>query len=185
MFTGLIEEIGVLTQKKPAGGGVALTIAAKTVLTDTKIGDSLAVNGVCLTVTSLKPNAFTADVMPDSLKTTTIGVWKPGKLLNLERALKVGDRFGGHVVQGHVHGQGRIRRVEKQPAGWRVEILCPATKSAWGVAKGSIAVDGVSLTLHMIRGQSLWVSLIPHTLEITTLKSLKPGDFVNLERDIR
>lgn len=184
MFTGLVEEVGKIAAVAPLERGVRLTVACRLVLEGTSVGDSLAVSGVCLTATSVGADAFTADVSPESLRVTTLGARKAGDPVNLERALALGDRLGGHLVTGHVDGLGRLRRVT--PMGEAVEVWydAPPGVLALCVAKGSIAVDGVSLTVNALDKAGFSVMIIPHTAEQTTLLEAAPGTPINLEADL-
>lgn len=180
MFTGIIEEVGTVTRR----AGDTLVIRAKTVLEDVRDGDSIAVDGVCLTVAEHGEGRFTARVSPETYQRTTLGRLREGSAVNLERALALGDRLGGHLVQGHVDGVGKIRSI--QPQGefslWRFQA--PAEVARYLVPKGSVAVDGISLTVVDPAGDSFAVALIPATLEKTTLGSKGPGDPVNMEADV-
>ncbi|MBM4463126.1 MAG: riboflavin synthase [Chloroflexi bacterium] len=180
MFTGIIEEVGMV---KAAAVGW-LTIAAGETLQGTKVGDSLAVNGVCLTVTSLDASSFSLDVTPETLQRTNLGGLRPGSGVNLERALVLGGRVGGHLVQGHVDATGKI--VSLVPRGESIIARCFAPRQVmrYVVEKGFITLDGVSLTVVDCDATSFSVSLIPHTIEHTNLGSKRAGDVVNLEVDI-
>ncbi len=180
MFTGIIEEVGTATEISNG----RLRINAKTVLEGTKIGDSIAVNGVCLTATSLLPNAFTADVMQETLRRSNLGKLKSGDKVNLERAMAADGRFGGHIVSGHIDGTGKITRIQKEGIANWVYIECSSEILNLIVEKGSIAIDGISLTVAKLDQKEFAVSVIPHTASETTLLSKKIGDIVNLENDI-
>lgn len=180
MFTGLIEEIG--TASEISSG--KLKINAKTVLEGTKIGDSIAVNGVCLTVTSLFTGGFTADVMQETLRRSNLGKLKNGDKVNLERAMAAEGRFGGHIVSGHIDGTGKISRIQKEGIATWFHIECADEILNLIVEKGSIAIDGISLTVAKLDENEFAVSIIPHTASETTLLSKKIGDIVNLENDI-
>lgn len=184
MFTGIIEEIGTILQREETANRCALTISAKKVLTDTKIGDSIAVNGVCLTVTDFKKDSFTADVMPETLRRSSLGQLKTGSAVNLERAMAADGRFGGHIVAGHIDGTGKISSL--RPEGNAVLVTVSTTPDLlhYIVEKGSIAIDGISLTVANVTRSDFTVSLIPHTGEETTLLKHRPGEIVNLETDI-
>lgn len=153
-------------------------------LEDVKLGDSIAVNGVCLTVNHYSKDFFIADVMPETVAKTTIQYLKPGMPVNLERALRLGDRMGGHLVQGHVDGVGSIQKKDKQDIAIVFKIKAPPAIIKYSIPKGSIAIDGISLTLIEVVSDSFTVSLIPHTAQETTLGLKQPGDLVNLESDI-
>lgn len=180
MFTGIVEELGTVV----AAGGGRLAVSGPVVTADARPGDSIAVNGVCLTVVAIEPPRFTADVMPETLRRTSLGALHPGDRVNLERAARVGDRLGGHIVQGHVDGVGSV--VERQPgAEWDlVRFSLPAGLHRYVVEKGSITVDGVSLTVVAVDAGSFTVGLIPTTLALTTLGQKAVGDPVNLEVDV-
>ena len=184
MFTGIIEEIGTLKSVRRGHSSAALEIGADKVLIGTRIGDSISVNGVCLTVTTLGPNFFTADVMPETLIRSNLGSLLPGNPLNLERSLRLGDRFGGHIVSGHIDGEGTILNFkEDENAIWiTIEAELPVLR--YIVEKGSVAVDGISLTVASVDEKSFKVSLIPHTRHETTLCNKLTGNKVNLECDI-
>ena len=184
MFTGLIEEIGEIVAVEPAGDGARVTVRAPLAVSDARHGASIAIGGVCLTVIAWDASTFTADVMRQTLDVTAIGDRRPGDRVNVERAMAAGDRLGGHIVQGHVDGTSEVLEVRPGDA-WRV-IRCSldAAHAPLVVAKGSIAVDGVSLTVSAAGRDWFEVSLIPETLEATTLGGLAAGDRVNIETDI-
>jgi len=184
MFTGIVEELGTVTAIEDQGDALRLTIDAQTVLTDAGLGDSIAVNGCCLTVVSNDGLRWTADVMQESLDKTSLGDLRVGDRVNLERAVTAEKRLGGHIVQGHVDGVGRVRRRTPSEHWEVVEIEMPAAMSRYLVDKGSITVDGISLTVVEARDDSFTVSLIPETLARTTLGWRAPGDRVNLEVDV-
>ena len=180
MFTGIVEEIG--TVKSLQAG--RLTIAADGVLKGTKLGDSMNVNGACLTVTAIGGNTFSIDVMPETLRRTNLGALHPGECVNLERALAADGRFGGHFVQGHVDGTGRVSSVIPEGEALLMKVAAPSDIIRYVVEKGFIAVDGISLTTTNCDAASFTVSLVAYTLQHTTLGHKKPGDVVNLEVDI-
>lgn len=186
MFTGIVEELGVVEGIEDQGDAVRLTLRAPHVVTDAKVGDSIAVNGCCLTVAEREPETFTADLMRETLDKTSLGALEPGAAVNLERAVTPSTRLGGHIVQGHVDGTGRI--VERTTSEhWEViEVSLPADLSRYLVPKGSITVDGISLTVVDVHDgrSSFTVSLIPETLARTTLGTKESGDPVNLEVDV-
>lgn len=184
MFTGIIEETGIIKSIVKGNKSAVITIAADKVLENTKIGDSIAVNGVCLTVTSMSTNIFTADVMAETLRRSSLGSLIKGSKVNLERAMAADGRFGGHIVSGHIDGIGVIRSLAKEDNAVWVEIETPSKILKYIVEKGSIAIDGISLTVAKLTDDSFSVSVIPHTGEETTLLSKKTGDNVNLENDI-
>ncbi|WP_028580564.1 riboflavin synthase [Desulfogranum japonicum] len=184
MFTGIIEGIGTILQKGTAGGGVVLTIEADFELTDPEEGESIAVNGTCLTARNIQGNRFQADVSPESLSRTGLGKLVVGSRVNLERALRLSDRLGGHIVSGHVDCLGSV--LERKPAGdfTLFTFSLDPDLARYIIEKGSITINGVSLTVNSCDDQYFSVSIIPHTLSVTTLGELKPGDRVNLEVDI-
>ena len=184
MFTGIIEETGKIESVANGNKSAIITIIADKVLKGTKIGDSIAVNGVCLTVTSIIGNKFTADVMAETIRRSSLGTLKHGSKVNLERAMAADGRFGGHIVSGHIDGTGVIRSLEREDNAVWVEIETPDKLLKYIVEKGSIAIDGISLTVAKLTDDSFSVSVIPHTGEETTLLAKKPGDIVNLENDI-
>ena len=184
MFTGIIEELGTVVRWEARGDAGRLTVRGPLAVSDTKHGDSIAVNGVCLTVVEQGPDWFTADVMAETLRMTTVGQWAEGEIVNLERAAAVGDRLGGHIVQGHVDGTTRVLEVHPGSA-WRVlRFSLDAEQAPLVVEKGSIALDGTSLTVSAVGDDWLEVALIPETLERTTLGRKRVGDAANLETDI-
>ncbi|MCG0276913.1 MAG: riboflavin synthase [Thermanaeromonas sp.] len=184
MFTGIIEEIGRVREVEVYFLGARLVIQAQKVLEGTKVGDSIAVNGACLTVVEIKKGAFVAEVMEETLKVTNLGRLKVGESVNLERALRWGDRMGGHLVSGHVDGVGRI--LGRRPVGRAQEITVslPEHLKRYVVPKGSIALDGTSLTVIERRDSTFKVGLIPHTLHTTILGSKGVGEEVNIEVDL-
>ncbi|MBS45798.1 MAG: riboflavin synthase [Nocardioides sp.] len=184
MFTGIVEELGTVRAVDDLGDSIRLTVAADTVLEGTGLGDSIAVNGCCLTVVTMDDGAWTADVMRETLDKTSLAGVAPGDRVNLERAVTPVKRLGGHVVQGHVDGVGEV--LARTPSEhWEVvEISLPADLARYLVDKGSITVDGVSLTVVEAGATSFTISLIPETLARTTLGSRQPGDRVNLEADV-
>jgi riboflavin synthase len=186
MFTGIVEELGTVERVVDQGDAVRLTVRAATVLEDTGLGDSIAVNGCCLTVAERTDDTWTADVMQETLDKTSLRGVSPGDRVNLERAVTVDKRLGGHIVQGHVDGVGRVVRREPSEHWEVVEVALPAGAGLdrYLVDKGSITVDGVSLTVVEARDDAFTVSLIPETLARTTLGFRQPGDPVNLEADV-
>ncbi|MGI6421712.1 MAG: riboflavin synthase [Syntrophomonadaceae bacterium] len=184
MFTGIIEEIGQVKQIKRGQQSFSLSIKAAKVLEEVKLGDSIAVNGVCLTVTGYSGASFEADVMPETYQRTTLKTLKSGSPVNLERALRLSDRLGGHLVQGHVDGIGTIINKSVEDIAILYGIEAPAEILKYVVKKGSIAVDGVSLTVVEVDNNRFSVSLIPHTAKLTILGWKREGDPVNLETDI-
>ena len=184
MFTGIVEELGRIRSLEMAGSSGKISIRASKVLEGTKIGDSIAVNGVCLTVVSLRPDGFTADVMAETVRRTSLGRLKMGDPVNLERAMAADGRFGGHIVAGHIDGTGTIEQLEREENAVWVTIRAGASILRYVVEKGSIAIDGISLTVAYVDERCFKVSVIPHTDEETTLLGHVPGDIVNLETDL-
>ncbi|HEU4566698.1 MAG TPA: riboflavin synthase [Marmoricola sp.] len=184
MFTGIVEELGTIAGIEDQGDALRLTVTASTVLTDAALGDSIAVNGCCLTIAALEADTWTADVMQETLDKTSLYGAKAGDRVNLERAVTPQTRLGGHIVQGHVDGVGEVLRRTPSEHWELVEISLPAHLSRYLVDKGSITVDGVSLTVVEAGETSFTVSLIPETLARTTLGLRQVGDRVNLEADI-
>lgn len=184
MFTGLIEELGSLLALTPESTGSRLAVQARAVLEDCSVGDSIAVNGCCLTVVELGAGAFMAHAGTETLERTTLGRWRSGRRVNLERALRATSRLGGHFVQGHVDAVGEVLAVhpEGQTTRWRFSL--PRSLAPLVVEKGSIAVDGISLTVSAVGEEVFEVAVIPHTLAHTNLGNLRPGEGVNLEADI-
>ena len=184
MFTGIVEEIGRLRSVKPAEKSARMTLEAQTVLEDIHLGDSIAVSGACLTVVSFDSRSFTVDISPESLRATTLGGLKPGDPVNLERAMQAGGRFGGHMVSGHVDGVGTLTQKKQEGNAWVVAFSAPGEILDLSVPKGSVAVDGISLTINELGEDFFTVSIIPHTLQMTTLGNKTVGNPVNLESDL-
>ena len=184
MFTGIIETTGRVERVTSRGGGVRLTLAPTRRLTRLALGESIAVNGACLTVTSGNGRHFTVDVSPETLRRTTIGTLTRGARVNLERSLRLGDRLGGHIVLGHVDGVGRLDRITPEDEWVLYRFRAPKPIWPYLVEKGSIAADGVSLTVFRCQDGRFTAALIPHTLKETTLAERVPGDRVNLEADV-
>ncbi|MFI4922513.1 MAG: riboflavin synthase [Burkholderiales bacterium] len=182
MFAGIIEATGGISELKPGGEGLRLTIGTALDLSDIKVGDSIAVDGICLTVIARSVNSFSADVSRETLNCTA-GFVARGKV-NLEKALRVSDRINGHLVSGHVDGVGQVVKLERAGECHLLSIKAPRGLAKYIARKGSIAVNGVSLTVNEVRGSAFSVNLIPHTLEVTTMKYLKRGARVNLEVDM-
>lgn len=180
MFTGIIEELArirKITKNR-------ITLECKTVLDDIKLGDSIAVNGVCLTVTEIFSDGYSADISPETLDVTTFGKLTNGDYVNLERALMVNGRLGGHIVSGHIDGIGTFLNCKSDNNFYNLEFSLPKTIAKYTVHKGSIAINGISLTIAEVRENTVKVAIIPHTFENTNLKYLKAGDFVNIETDV-
>jgi riboflavin synthase len=184
MFTGIIEELGTVERLEDQGDAIRLTVRGPLVTGDAALGDSISVNGCCLTVATQEGETFTADVMHETLAKTSLGALEPGTRVNLERAVTPTTRLGGHIVQGHVDGTGTVVRRTPSEHWELVEIALPADLERYLVAKGSITVDGISLTVVDVGPESFTVSLIPETLSRTTLGFKQPGDVVNLEVDV-
>ncbi|HLL99675.1 MAG TPA: riboflavin synthase [Pyrinomonadaceae bacterium] len=184
MFTGIIEELGKISSIEKHTGGARIKISAGIVTKDTGEGDSIAVNGVCLTALNVSGDSFAADVSEETLKISTLGVLKIGSAVNLERAVTPSTRLGGHIVQGHVDARGSFLAAAKQGDFWTVRIGFPADLARYLVYKGSISVEGVSLTIAALTDSYFEIAVIPKTWELTNLSTLKPGDEVNLEADV-
>lgn len=183
MFTGLIESIGTVERLDEAPAGRRIRVGAE-VSRELQAGESVAVSGVCLTVVAADAAAFVADVSPETLRVTTLGALAIGSRVNLERSLRADARLGGHFVLGHVDATSRVAAFEAQGESWWLELELPAALAAWVVQKGSIAVDGISLTVAALNGDRLGIQIIPFTREHTTLADRRAGDRVNLEADI-
>lgn len=184
MFTGIIEEVGIVKNIKKGAKSVILTLACIKILDDLKLGDSVATNGVCLTVTDINNSSFSADVMNETLSKSSLGSLNNGSSVNLERAMPVNGRFGGHIVSGHIDGTGKIISIRKDDIAVWYTIKTSPKIMLYIIEKGSIAIDGISLTIAKITHDSFSVSVIPHTAKYTTLSEKKIGCFVNLENDI-
>ena len=184
IFTGIIEELGVVKSIAINGASGCITIKAKKVLEGTQLGDSIAVNGTCLTVTSINSDGFSADVMAETVKRTSLSQVGKGDLVNLERAMILNGRFGGHIVSGHIDGTGTITKYTKEENAIWITIKAPDEILDLIVEKGSICIDGISLTVATVSDQDFQVSIIPHTAKETTLIHKKVGSLVNLENDI-
>ena len=184
MFTGIVEEVGTVAALEKRGEKIVLRVRAETVLEDTKIGDSIATNGVCLTVTSMAEGTFTADMMTVTAKKSALDRLRPGSAVNLERALLPTTRMGGHIVQGHVDTVGKVQGIEPKEGGYLLHIGVDPSWAPYFVAQGSVTLNGVSLTLARAGRSDFSVSLIPETLRSTNLGELKPGDPITVEFDI-
>lgn len=184
MFTGLIEEVGAIRAVRRGARSSVLSVGAEAILSDLKVGDSVAVNGVCLTAAGVDNGGFTADVMHETLRRSSLAGLSPGSPVNLERAMAAGGRFGGHIVSGHIDGTGTITdRRRDDNAVWYTVAASPSLLR-YIVEKGSIAIDGISLTVARVGNQDFSVSVIPHTAAVTILGGKRPGDTVNLETDV-
>lgn len=185
MFTGIVQAVGEVRAITPRGGDVELLIAAGTLgLEGVAIGDSISVSGCCLTVTRLTADSFAADASLETLQVTTLGGWRPGQRVNLEKALRAGEPLGGHYVTGHVDGVATVVGSASDARSLRVELQVPAPLARYIARKGSVCIDGVSLTINDATQSRFGVNLIPHTLEVTTLGGFRPGTQVNVEVDI-
>lgn len=184
MFTGIVEEMGTIAGIQKGTKSAVLTIQAEKVFSDIHIGDSIALNGVCLTVTSFSGNTYTADVMNETLRRSSLGSLTIGSKVNLERAMAANGRFGGHIVSGHIDGTGTITKVEKDDNAIWYTIAAEESLMKYIVEKGSIAIDGISLTVAKRSDMDFAISMIPHTAKETVLSQKKQGDIVNLENDI-
>ncbi len=185
MFTGIIEETGrILAVRRNPAGGAVLEIGAERIMDGLRTGDSVAVNGVCLTASALSVKGFSADVTPQTLRMSALGTLSAGAAVNLERAMRADGRFGGHIVSGHADGTGRIESLRREGNAVLMRVSAPAEIMRLIVPKGSVAVDGISLTVAMAGETDFIVSLIPHTFSATALPTKRAGDAVNLENDI-
>lgn len=184
MFTGLIQKVGKLAGKKPRGDGLVFTIQHDAWESPLIKGESVAVQGVCLTVTAIRAGEFSCDVLNETVDKTNLGAKAAGAPLNLERALRADERLGGHIVRGHVDGAGTVLAFDKKGADWVLEVACDDSLLRGIVTKGSITIDGISLTIAELRPKSFTVHIIPHTLANTSLQALKKGHTVNLETDV-
>lgn len=183
MFTGIIEEVGQVKNIKKNPASAVVTIGAERVLEGTRLGDSIAVNGICLTVTGMGSNYFTADVMHETLRRSSLGSVQPGNCVNLERAMQLGARFGGHIVSGHIDGTGKVLGIREDDNAVWYRISADFKLLKYIIEKGSVAIDGISLTVAEVRTDSFLVSVIPHTRANTTLSQKRIGDLVNIEND--
>ncbi len=184
MFTGIISEIGTVREIRSIGKGIRLSISGPACAAGAKPGDSIAVSGVCQTVVTITGGVFSVEAVEETLSKTTLGALVPGSRVNLESPLRVGDQLGGHIVQGHVDGVGTVRSITPRTNSWIIEIDIPQDLARYVIPVGSIAIDGISLTVASRTGTRVLVSIIPHTMENTTLPDVKPGTAVNLECDL-
>jgi riboflavin synthase len=186
MFTGIIEEIGRVSGIEQRGENRRIAVAAKNTPKELKPGDSVAVNGVCLTALDIKPGSFCADLAPETWARTSFSRMHDGALVNLELPMKADGRFGGHIVQGHVDGVGKLIELERiaDSENWWLHIELPSEIEKYTVYKGSLSIEGISLTVATLEGRRCTIAIIPHTVEMTNLHSLRPGDPVNLEADL-
>lgn len=184
MFTGIVQGKGKLLNRRPSGGGMAFDLEAHFTLSDPEEGESIAVNGACLTAYDITGNRFTVDVSPESLSRTTLGELKAGNAVNMERALRLSDRLGGHLVSGHIDCVGVTSGIRKEGNFTILTFTVPTEQDRYIIEKGSITIDGISLTVNSCSSASFSVSVIPHTMKVTTLGTLKNGSMVNIEVDI-
>lgn len=184
MFTGLIEEIGSIKLIQPIKGGKKLFISCNEILSDLKVDDSVAINGVCLTAVKVEGDGFWADAVGETLTKSTLNSYSIGSRINLERALRLSDRLGGHIVQGHVNGIGKVSKIFTRGDNFLFSFTLPSDLQKYVVSEGSIAVNGISLTIAALEGTEFSISVIPHTYRSTTLKDLSVGNDVNIEVDI-
>jgi len=186
MFTGIVEEVGSVTRIEQRGENRRITIAAVDVSQELKAGDSVSVSGVCLTALDIEPGSFCADLAPETWQRTSFSRMQEGALVNLELPMKAEGRFGGHIVQGHVDGVGKVIALERigDSENFWLRIELPHEVVKYAVYKGSVCIEGISLTVAKLEGRECTVAIIPHTVEMTNLKSLQPGDPVNLEADL-
>ena len=184
MFTGIVEEVGTLKGVRVDALAAVLEVTAEVVLEGAAVGDSILTDGCCLTITALRAHGFSADVQPETLRRTTLAGGRPGDRLNLERAMTLSSRLGGHLVSGHVDGVGEVVAVTPEHNALTIDIEAPAAVAEVSVPQGSVAVDGVSLTIIAVQDERLRVGVIPHTAAVTTLAALKRGTRVNLEADL-
>ncbi|MDP4655187.1 MAG: riboflavin synthase [Porticoccaceae bacterium] len=185
MFTGIISAIGEIASLEPRGGDVRLTInTGNLALGDVHLGDSIACNGACLTAVQLTGHGFVADVSVETLSLTTVGNWKTGSRINLEKAMQASDRFGGHIVSGHVDGIGEVVSLHEDARSWRFRIRAPRGLAKYIAHKGSITVDGTSLTINKVDGAEFELNIVPHTMTHTVMSDYRVGTKVNLEVDL-
>ena len=185
MFTGIISAIGDIASLEERGGDVRLTIRSGNLnLTDVQLGDSIACNGACLTAVELTGEGFVADVSVETLNLTTIGNWQTGSRINMEKAMQATDRFGGHIVSGHVDGIGEVVALEEDARSWRFRLRAPREIAKYIAHKGSITVDGTSLTVNIVEGAEFELNIVPHTMQHTVMGDYQVGTKVNLEVDL-
>jgi riboflavin synthase len=184
VFTGIVRELGVVVEAEEAGGGRALAVRAPATASRTRVGDSIAIDGCCLTASEVADGTIRFQAVPETIARSTLGTLERNEQVNVEPAIRAGEELGGHYVQGHVDAVGGIRSVEAEGQGFRVVVEAPAAVLRYCVEKGSVTVDGVSLTVAELADDAFAVALVPHTLEATTLSALRPGQAVNLEADV-
>ncbi len=184
MFSGIVADVGTIARAEDRDGGLRLSVATRGLgMDDVQLGDSIAVNGVCLTVVNIEGNTFAVDVSRETLN-CTVGLDRPGARVNLEKALRLSDRLGGHLVSGHVDGVGEVLGFDDLGESWRLDVRAPQQLARYIAMKGSVTINGVSLTVNEVNGAEFSVNLIPHTLAVTTLNELRPGLNVNVEIDL-
>jgi riboflavin synthase len=183
MFTGIIEEIGKIVKISSIPNGKKLEISASKILTDLQVTHSVAVSGVCLTVINIKKKSFTVEAVGETLKKSTLAKMRQNQPVNLERAIQMNDRLGGHLIQGHTNGIGRIKKITKKGENWYLEIIIPKELSAYVIDEGSISIDGISLTIAYLENTNIGISIIPHTFKNTVISSYKANQEVNIEVD--
>jgi riboflavin synthase len=184
VFTGIVRELGVIVEAEEAEGGRTLAVRAPATASRTRVGDSIAIDGCCLTATEVADRTIRFQAVPETIARSTLGTLLRNEQVNVEPAIRAGEELGGHYVQGHVDAVGRIRSVEAEGQGFRVVVAAPEAVLRYCVEKGSVTVDGVSLTVAELVDDGFAVALVPHTLEATTLSALRPGQAVNLEADV-
>jgi riboflavin synthase len=184
MFTGIIQECGIIATVQQEGGANRIDVRAPRTAADASVNDSVCLNGACQTIIAVNRDVFTVEAVEETLRKTTLGTLRPHQKVNLELPLRLSDRLGGHLVQGHVDGIGKVIDIERQASSWLVTIELPAEFMRYVVPVGSIALDGISLTIARVHESSITVSLIPHTLEVTTFSSLERGQSLNVELDL-
>jgi len=184
MFTGIIEEIGEVLAVEKMPDGVRITVGARKVLNDLKVDDSISIDGACQTVIKCDPGSFTVEAVGETLQKTTLGQFRSGRRVNLERALTLQTRLGGHLVQGHINGTGRITQWFPRGENYFLEVEIPSDLTSYCIREGSIALDGISLTIARMEDNRVGVSIIPHTVKYTTLQEKKVGDLMNVEVDV-
>jgi riboflavin synthase len=184
MFTGLIEETGVIESIQPVSWGLSITIRAEKVMNGLGVDDSVAVNGICLTVEKHTSNTFTVTAVQETLNRTSLERAASGDTVNLERAMRLSDRLDGHIVQGHVDGLGQLESIKQTGVGWTLTLKLPDNLMKYVIEKGSIAIDGISLTIASVKSNGIEIAVIPHTYQSTNLKTKKAGDPINIETDL-
>jgi len=184
MFTGIIEEVGQVSAISKSEDIFQITIETDSILNESKVGDSIAINGVCLTITSMNDNLFTSDIVKETIEKTNLQYIKSGDQVNLERAMRADSRFDGHIVQGHVEGLAKVKKIEKDENSFIIKIKIPIELKKYCIHKGSIAINGVSLTIASIKENLIDIWIIPHTLSHTTFGIIKESSYVNVETDV-